>query len=126
MLQKCIEEIKRQGKGYTAHGNQWNVMQQLIDIISFEPSYAGVVYDDLKIKEMDLKTVIGKVTGERLADPRKVMEKICDFYKIPCPKVLPPEVWRGAAPAAPVAKPVASAPAPPKESGGVIDLLDLM
>ena len=49
--------------------------------------------------------------GKRLADPREVMKVICDFYKIPCPAELPPEVWRNSG------KTV---------SDNVVDLLDFM
>lgn len=35
--QAAIDEIERQGKNYTKFGNQWNVMQQLIDIVTDNP-----------------------------------------------------------------------------------------
>ena len=126
MTEKCIAEINRQGKSYKPYTNQWNVMQQLIDIVSAQPDSAQIVLNDLAVKEMNLGAIVSRVTGKRLADPRKVMEEICDFYKIPCPKELPPEVWRGAAPA-PVLMPSVPSPAPaPVESEGTVSLLDLL
>lgn len=37
MIKSCVEEINKQGKGYKKHTNQWNVMQQLIDIVTDNP-----------------------------------------------------------------------------------------
>lgn len=96
MLEKVIEEINKQGESFEKHTNQWNVMQQLIDILSFQPDCAEVVLQDLNIKEMGLSALVKKITAKRLADPVKVMEEICKFYSIPCPDILPLEVWRNA------------------------------
>ena len=94
MLDKLLEEINKQGAPYTKFSNQWNVMQQLIDIVTVQPESAEIVLTDLQVKEMSLNVLVNNITGKRLADPCKVMEHICDFYKIPCPSELPPEVWR--------------------------------
>lgn len=94
MLKQLLEEIKKQGAKYSKFSNQWNVMQQLIDIVSVQPDSAEIVLQDLKVNEMSLTALVSKITGKRLADPFEVMKTICDFYKIPCPDTLPPEVWR--------------------------------
>ena len=91
MIKNCVEEINKQGSKYTKHSNQWNVMQQLIDIVSDNPDISEIVYQDLLVEEMKLEKLVGKITGKRLSDPEKVMKAICDFYKIPCPDYLPPE-----------------------------------
>lgn len=93
--QAAIDEIEKQGAQYKKFKNQWNVMQQLIDIIAVSsPDTADIVLADLKVKEMNLDAIVAKVTGARMSDPEKVMQTICDFYKIPCPSELPPEHWR--------------------------------
>ena len=94
MITNAIEEIKKQGKSFAKFTNKWNVMQQLIDIVSVQPDCAEIVYQDLQIKEMNLSCLANKIIGQRLADPFKVMQEICKFYAIACPKELPPEVWR--------------------------------
>lgn len=94
MLNKLLEEINKQGASYKKFSNQWNVMQQLIDIVSVQPDSAEIVLQDLKVTEMNLSALTNKITGKCLADPFEVMKAICDFYKIPCPDTLPPEVWR--------------------------------
>ena len=101
---------------YKKFSNKWNVMQQLIDIVSVQPDSAEIVLQDLKATEMNLHALTSKITGKRLADPLEVMKAICDFYKIPCPDTLPPEVWRQDSGKA-------SAPAAPS---GVVNLLDLI
>ena len=94
MLEKLLEEINSQGADYKKFSNRWNVMQQLIDIVTVQPESAEIVLQDIKLKDMNLLALVNKITGKRLADPEAVMKKICDFYKIPCPAELPPEAWR--------------------------------
>lgn len=116
-LNEAIAEIELQGKNYTKFSNNWNVMQQLIDILAYMPESAEIVLQDLKIKEMQLTALVQKITGKRLADPMKVMEEICEFYAIPTPEELPPEVWRMNS----------TSPAPTKsEKQGFINLMDLL
>lgn len=119
MIKSCVEEINKQGATYKKHSNQWNVMQQLIDIVTDNPDISEIVYQDLQIDEMKLEKLISKITGKRLADPEKVMKAICDFYKIPCPDYLPPEVWRSTIE-------VHDAPKSVKPAPSVIDLLDFV
>ena len=119
MIKSCVEEINKQGSKYTKHSNQWNVMQQLIDIVSDNLDISEVVYQDLLVEEMKLEKLVGKITGKRLSDPEKVMKAICDFYKIPCPDYLPPEVWRSTIE-------VHDAPKSVKPAPSVIDLLDFV
>ena len=49
MLQQCKDEINRQGAGFRKFSNQWNVMQQLIDIVSVQPDSAEIVLQDLQV-----------------------------------------------------------------------------
>ena len=93
-LEETLALINEQGQQYKKHSNEWNVMNQLIDILAAQPESAAIVYEDMQVEEMKLKKVVSKVTGKRIADPEKVMRAICDFYKIPCPAELPPEYWR--------------------------------
>ena len=116
MLQQCQDEINRQGAGFRKFSNKWNVMQQLIDIVSVQPDSAEIVLQDLQVSEMNLNALTNKITGRRLADPFEVMKTICDFYKIPCPDTLPPEAWRQDSGKA-------SEPAAPS---GVVNLLDFI
>lgn len=92
ILENAVECIKTQGKNYKKYSNEWNVMQQLIDIITAQPESAEIVLQDLKIKEMQLNALVASVINQRLADPYKVMTAICEFYAIPTPDELPPEV----------------------------------
>lgn len=94
MLKTTVEKINEQGKEYKKYTNEWNVMQQLIDIISLYPESAEIVYQDLQTEEMALPALVNKVIKARIADPCEVMKEICEFYKIPCPEELPPETWR--------------------------------
>ena len=96
MLEKAIKEIKEQGKDYEQYSNNWNVMQQLIDIISADPHSAEIVFQDLSVEELNLNAVVKKITGKHIANPFDVMKEICEFYAIPCPSELPPEQWRSA------------------------------
>lgn len=123
-LNEAIAEIELQGKNYTKFSNNWNVMQQLIDILAYMQESAEIVLQDLKIKEMQLTALVQKITGKRLADPMKVMEEICDFYKIEVPDVLPPEYWRG--PAAEAAKKAAAKPDQSESKSKYINLMELL
>lgn len=107
-LEETIALIESQGEKYKKHSNEWNVMQQLIDILADDPQSAEIVYQDLQVEEMKLPKLVSKVTGKRIGDPEKVMRVICDFYKIPCPAELPPEHWRTNEAA--LQKPVTKAP----------------
>lgn len=117
ILENAVDCIKTQGKNYKKYSNEWNVMQQLIDIITAQPESAEIVLQDLNVKEMQLTALVQKITGKRLADPMKVMEEICEFYAIPTPEELPPEVWRMNS----------TSPAPTKsEKQGFINIMDLL
>ena len=75
-----IAKIREQGKGYKAHGNEWNVMNQLIDLVAVDAAGAELVEKDLDMPEMAVDKLVKKITRARLADPVKVMEEICKFY----------------------------------------------
>lgn len=107
-FEETLALINEQGKTYKKHSNQWNVMQQLIDIIAAEPESAEIVYDDLQVEGLQLPKLVQRITAKRIADPVEVMKAICDFYKISCPAELPPEHWRTKKAAPP--KPVTKAP----------------
>jgi hypothetical protein len=94
MLEKVIKEINSQGTELKRFSNEWNVMQQLIDIVSVQPESAEIVYQDLQVDDMKVPKLVKNITSKRIADPEKVMQKICEFYGINCPDVLPPEIWR--------------------------------
>lgn len=116
MLQQCLVEINRQGESFRKFSNRWNVMQQLIDIVTVQPDSAKIVLQDLQVKEMNLDALANKITGRRLADPFEVMKSICDFYKIPCPDTLPPEAWRQDS----------GKTSAPAATSGVVNLLDFI
>jgi hypothetical protein len=120
MLNKVINKINSQGKDYKKFSNNWNVMQQLIDIVSYQPESAEIVYQDLQVNEMQLTALVKKITGNKIANPEEVMQEICKFYSIPCPDVLPPETWRNSAAVKP--KPAENT----TMSTEPISLLDLM
>lgn len=94
ILENAVDCIKTQGKNYKKYSNEWNVMQQLIDIITEQPESAEIVLQDLNVEEMQLTALVASVIKQRLANPYEVMTAICEFYAIPTPDELPPEVWR--------------------------------
>lgn len=117
ILENAVNCIKNQGKDYKKYSNKWNVMQQLIDIITAQPESAEIVLQDLNVEEMQVSALVEKITSERIANPVEVMNAICDFYSIPKPSELPPEVWRMNS----------TYPTPAKsEKQGFINLMDLL
>lgn len=117
ILENAVDCIKNQGKDYEKHSNEWNVMQQLIDIITAQPESAEIVLQDLNVEEMQVSALVEKITSKKIANPVEVMNAICDFYSIPKPSELPPEVWRMNS----------TSPAPAKsEKQGFINLMDLL
>ena len=91
---EVIAKIKAQGAGYKPHSNEWNVMNQLIDIVASDEAAAGLVEKDLDVPEMSIKKLVAEITGKRMADPVEVMKAICKFYGLEVPGELPPEYWR--------------------------------
>ena len=89
-----IAKIKAQGAGYKPHSNEWNVMNQLIDIVAEDEAAADLVEKDLDVPEMSIKKLVAEITGKRMADPVEVMKAICKFYGLEVPGELPPEYWR--------------------------------
>lgn len=117
ILENAVNCIKNQGKDYKKYSNKWNVMQQLIDIITVQPESAEIVLQDLNVEEMQVSALVEKITSKKIANPVEVMNAICDFYSIPKPSELPPEVWRMNS----------ASPAPTKsEKQGFINLMDLL
>lgn len=93
-MEKVIEKIREQGKGYKPHTNQWNVMNQLIDIVAQDAAAADLVEKDLDVPEMSVAKLVSEITGKRMDDPVEVMKAICKFYGLAVPEELPPEYWR--------------------------------
>lgn len=117
ILENAVNCIKNQGKDYKKYSNGWNVMQQLIDIITVQPESAEIVLQDLNVEEMQVSALVEKITSKKIANPVEVMNAICNFYSIPKPSELPPEVWRMNS----------TSPAPTKsEKQGFINLMDLL
>lgn len=118
ILENAVECIKTQGKNYKKYSNEWNVMQQLIDIITAQPESAEIVLQDLNVEEMQVPALVKKITSKQIANPVEVINAICDFYSIPKPSELPPEVWR--------MNNTSPAPAKSTEEQGFINLMDLL
>lgn len=117
MINKTIEMIYQQSKGYKKHTNEWNIANQLIDIIAVsDEQTAEIVLRDLAIEDMGVKALTSKITGQRLADPVEVMKSICEFYGIEAPTELPPEHWRS----------TQSQTSAPKPSAPKFSLIDFM
>ena len=98
MKNTLIAKIKNQidEEKYETYTNEWNVANQLIDIIAVSSeSMIEIINQDLTKSKMQVKDVVDAVISERLVNPFKVMEKICKFYGIDCLKELPIEQWRG-------------------------------
>lgn len=93
-MKKVIEKIREQGKEYKPHTNQWNVMNQLIDLVAADPAAAELVEKDLDIPEMGVQKIVAEITGKRIADSVEVMKALCKFYGLAVPEELPPEYWR--------------------------------
>ncbi len=93
-MKKVIGKIREQGKAYKPHTNQWNVMNQLIDLVAADPAAAELVEKDLDIPEMGVPKIVAEITGKRMADPVEVMRALCKFYGLAVPEELPPEYWR--------------------------------
>lgn len=93
-MKKVIGKIREQGKAYKPHTNQWNVMNQLIDLVAADPAAAELVEKDLDIPEMGVPKIVAEITGKRMADPAEVMKALCNFYGLAVPEELPPEYWR--------------------------------
>lgn len=94
ILENAVDCIKNQCKDYKKYSNEWNVMQQLIDIITAQPESAEIVLQDLNVEEMQVPALVKKITSKKIANPVEVMNAICDFYSIQKPSELPLEVWR--------------------------------
>lgn len=93
-MEKVIEKIREQGKTYRKHSNEWNVMNQLIDIVAQDAAAADLVDKDLDVPEMSVTKLVAGITGKRMADPVEVMKAICKFYGLAVPDELPREYWR--------------------------------
>lgn len=113
-LEETLALINEQGQRYKKHSNEWNVMNQLIDILAAQHESAAIVYEDLQVEEMKLPKLVERIIRKRMADPVEVMKEICDFYGIPCPAELPQEHWR---------EELAGKPSPRSAAPSLLDLL---
>lgn len=94
MFNLVLEKINSQSKEYEKHSNEWNIVNQLIDILAEQETSCEIVLQDLDIAEMNIKSLVNLIVSKRVSNDEEVMKIICDFYKIPVPQELPPEYWR--------------------------------
>ena len=87
-------------EGKTPHTNEWNVINQLLDLVEADREAKRIVSGDLENENLSIDNLVRTVLRGR-PGPIEVMKKICEFYGLPCPDELPPEVWRGTATNAP-------------------------
>ena len=120
-MKKVIGKIREQGKAYKPHTNQWNVMNQLIDLVAADPAAAELVEKDLDIPEMGVPKIVAEITGKRMADPVEVMKALCRFYSLAVPEELPPEYWRHE-----LAKRTEKAAPEPETKKAVVSFMDLL
>lgn len=99
-MKNVNEEIKKALEGKTPHTNEWNVINQLLDLVEADREAKRIVSEDLENEELSIRKLVKTVLNGR-PGPVEVMKRICDFYGLTCPDVLPPEVWRGTAAKAP-------------------------
>lgn len=106
LIAKINEEISL--NKFEPHSFQWNVCNQLIDIVTVMPESAEIVMQDLSVEAMNTIALVKSIIDNHLENPKTIMKAICDFYKIPTPARLPPEIWQllecDCVPANPVAK----------------------
>ena len=96
MIKTLTEKITKEiaAKKIAKHTNQWNVLNQLIDIISLDEQAAEIVLQDLEIKEMSLENFTRAMVSKKELNPLNVVKNICEFYGIKELKELPAEQWR--------------------------------
>lgn len=96
MLNQLIAKINEEitANNYEPHSFEWNVANQLIDVVTVQPSCAEIVMQDLSVEAMSIKKMAQAVIAKNLRNPVAIMKAICDFYKIPTPARLPPEIWQ--------------------------------
>lgn len=97
MLKSIIEKINSAitKEGYEKYTNEWNIANQLIDILAVSGDDAiEIVNRDLDIEGMSVPALVKEIKNKRIRNPEQVMKNICDFYKINPSSALPPEHWR--------------------------------
>lgn len=85
----AIETVKAALSEKKPYSNEWNVLHQLWDIIAADSEAERIVAEDLKNPDMAFDKMIKKVLSGR-PNAMEAMQKICEFYGLSCPKVLPP------------------------------------
>ena len=78
-MQNVIAKIKEEIAERKPYSNEWNVLHQLWEIVA----------EDLENPDMAFDKLIKKVLSGR-PNAVEAMRKICDFYGLSCPEVLPP------------------------------------
>ncbi len=85
----AIETVKAALSEKKPYSNEWNVLHQLWDIIAADSEAERIVAEDLENPDMAFDKMIKKVLSGR-PNAMEAMQKICEFYGLSCPKVLPP------------------------------------
>lgn len=85
----AIETVKAALSEKKPYSNEWNVLHQLWDIIAADSEAERIVAEDLENPDMAFDKIIKKVLSDR-PNAMEAMQKICEFYGLSCPKVLPP------------------------------------
>lgn len=85
----AIETVKAALSEKKPYSNDWNVLHQLWDIIAADSAAERIVAEDLENPDMAFDKMIKKVLSGR-PNAMEAMQKICEFYGLSCPKVLPP------------------------------------
>lgn len=85
----AIETVKAALSEKKPYSNDWNVLHQLWDIIAADSAAEQIVAEDLENPDMAFDKLIKKVLSGR-PNAVEAMRKICEFYGLSCPEVLPP------------------------------------
>jgi len=85
----AIETVKTALSEKKPYSNEWNVLHQLWDIIAADSEAERIVAEDLENPDMAFDKIIKKVLSGR-PNAMEAMQKICEFYGLSCPSVLPP------------------------------------
>ena len=88
-MQNVIAKIKEEIAERKPYSNEWNVLHQLWDIVAADPKAEQIVAEDLENPDMAFDKLIKKVLSGR-PNAVEAMRKICEFYGLSCPEVLPP------------------------------------
>ena len=88
-MQNVIAKIKEEIAVQKPYSNEWNVLHQLWDVVAADPEAEQIVAEDLENPDMAFDKLIKKVLFGR-PNAAEAMQRICEFYGLSCPEVLPP------------------------------------